>query len=55
MTDTPVHDFLLPRLEQLLADAAANGIDRTIAVAVLTDIVTGPGMNPTHLATDIDA
>jgi hypothetical protein len=55
MTDTPAHDWLLPRLQQMLADAEAAGIERSIAVAVLTDLVTGEGFNPTHVATDIDA
>ncbi len=55
MTDTPAHDWLKPRLEQLLADAEAAGIERSIAVAVLTDIVTGTGFNAGHLAGDMDA
>ncbi len=55
MSDTPAHDWLLPRLEQMLTEAETAGIERTIAIAVLTDMVTGPGFNPTHLATDIDA
>ncbi|WP_419730418.1 hypothetical protein [Lichenicola sp.] len=55
MTDTPAHDWLLPRLEQLLTEAAQAGIERTVAIAVLTDLITGEGFNPTHIATDIDA
>ena len=55
MTDTPAHDWLRPKLEQLLTEAETAGIERSIAIAVLTDIVTGVGFNPTHLATDIDA
>ena len=42
---TPAHDFLLPRLTALLDEAAANGIARDVAVAVLTDLVTGPAFN----------
>ncbi len=55
MTDTPAHDWLKPRLEQLLTEAEAAGIERSIAVAVLTDIVTGADFNASHLASDIDA
>ena len=55
MTDPPAQDWLRPRLERLLADAEAAGIERSIAVAVLTDIVTGEGFNPGHLASDVDA
>ncbi len=49
MTSTPARDFLLPRLTALLADAAAQGIAREVAVAVLIDLVTGPGFNDTPL------
>jgi hypothetical protein len=55
MTATPAHDWLQPRLEQLLMEAEAAGIERSIAVAVVTDIITGAGFNPTHLASDVDA
>ena len=55
MSDTPAHDWLRPRLEQLLAEAEAAGIERSIATAVLTDLVTGAGFNPAHLAGDVDA
>lgn len=55
MSDTPAHDWLKPKLDELLMQAEAAGIERTIAIAVLTDIVTGAGYNPTHLSTDIDA
>ncbi len=44
-TATPAHDFLLPRLTALLADAEQGGIARDVAVAVLIDIVTGNGFN----------
>jgi hypothetical protein len=49
MTDTPARDFLLPRLEALLAEAKARGISRDVAVAVLIDLVEGPGFNDTPL------
>ncbi len=44
-SDTPGHDFLLPRLGALVAQAEAHGIDRQVAVAVLTDLITGPEFN----------
>ena len=55
MTDTPAHDWLRPRLQQLVAEAEAAGIERSIAVAVLTDIITGADFDPGHLAGDLDA
>jgi hypothetical protein len=42
---TPVHDWVLPRLNALIAEAAANGMEREVVVAVITDIVEGPGYN----------
>jgi hypothetical protein len=42
---TPGHDFLLPRLTALVAEAQAAGIAHDVAVAVLTDLITGPGFN----------
>lgn len=42
---TPVHDWVVPRLDALLAEAVKNGMDREVVVAVLTDIITGPGYN----------
>ncbi len=44
-SDTPGHDFLLPRLTELVRQAEANGIGREVAVAVLTDLITGPQFN----------
>jgi hypothetical protein len=41
-SDTPVHDFLLPRLTALVEEAVARGFARDVAVAVLIDMVTGP-------------
>ena len=55
MSETPAHDWLRPRLQRLVADAEAAGIEREIAVAVLTDIITGEGFNPSHLAGDTGA
>ncbi len=42
---TPVHDWVLPRLNALIAEAAKNGMDRQVVIAVITDIVEGPGYN----------
>ena len=44
-SDTPAHDFLQPALVALLDEATAKGISREVAVAVLTDLVTGPAFN----------
>ena len=41
-TDSPVHDFMLPRLTALVNEAVATGIARDVAVAVLIDLVTSP-------------
>jgi hypothetical protein len=48
-TETPARDFLLPRLNALLADAAVAGFGRDVSVAVLIDLVTGPGFNDVPL------
>ena len=42
---TPVRDWILPRLDALVAEGVRNGMDRQVIVAVLTDIVEGPGYN----------
>jgi hypothetical protein len=42
---TPVRDWVLPRLDALIAEAVTSGIDREVVVAVITDIVEGPGYN----------
>lgn len=41
-SDSPVRDFLLPRLAGLVNEAMAHGIARDVAVAVLIDLVTSP-------------
>jgi hypothetical protein len=46
MTQTPAHDWLLPRLLELLEQARAAGIPREVAVAVLADLIEGPDFNP---------
>lgn len=45
MSDTPVHDWLRPRLIELLRQAEIAGLERAIVVAVLTDLVTAPPFN----------
>jgi hypothetical protein len=45
MPTTPVRDWLLPRLDALIAEAVQNGMDRQVVVAVITDIVEGPDYN----------
>ncbi|HEX3982570.1 MAG TPA: hypothetical protein VHX12_02655 [Acidisoma sp.] len=45
MPSTPVHDWIKPRLDALLEEAVGKGMDRQVVVAVLTDIVEGPGYN----------
>ena len=42
---TPVHDWIVPRLDALIAEGVRSGIDRQVLVAVITDIVEGPGYN----------
>jgi hypothetical protein len=41
-SNSPVHDFLLPRLTALVNDAVATGLPRDVVVAVLIDLVTSP-------------
>lgn len=50
MAGTPVHDWVKPRLDALVAEAVAQGMDREVVVAVLTDIVEGPGYNTAVVA-----
>lgn len=44
-SDTPAHDFLQPALAALVNEAVTKGISRDVAVAVLTDLITGPDFN----------
>jgi hypothetical protein len=41
-SDSPVHDFLLPRLTALINETVATGTTREIAVAVMIDLITSP-------------
>ena len=45
MTDEPIHDWLRPRLRDLVAQAEAAGFNRQTVIAVLIDEITGPGFN----------
>jgi hypothetical protein len=38
--DSPIHDFVLPRLTLLVDDAVAAGAPREVAVAVIIDLIT---------------
>ena len=39
-TDSPIHEFVLPRLTALVNDAVAAGTTREVAVAVIIDLIT---------------
>ena len=41
-SDTPIHDFVLPRISALVDEAVAQGFARDIVVAVVIDIITAP-------------
>ena len=43
-SDTPMHDFLLPRITALVDEAVAQGFARDIVVAVIIDIITASSM-----------
>ncbi|GAB0114042.1 hypothetical protein [Acidisoma sp. C75] len=45
MATTPVHDWLKPRLDALVEEGLKQGMARDVLVAVITDIVAGPGYN----------
>nr|WP_294506168.1 hypothetical protein [uncultured Rhodopila sp.] len=39
-SDSPIHDFVLPRLAALVTDTVAAGATREVAVAVIIDLIT---------------
>jgi hypothetical protein len=39
-SDSPIHDFVLPRLTALVNDAIAAGATMEVAVAVIIDLIT---------------
>lgn len=45
MSDTPVHNWLRPRLADLVRQAERAGFDRQTVIAVLTDLITSPPFN----------
>ena len=46
MSDSPVHEWLAPRLRTLVREAETAGFPRQTVVAVITDLITGPAYNP---------
>ncbi len=52
MSSTPVRDWIVPRLDALLAEAVANGMDRLAVVAVITDLISGDEYNTVGLPED---
>ncbi len=46
MSETPLHDWLWPRLQALLRAAEAAGFQRDAAVAVLVDQLTSVPVDP---------
>ena len=52
MSQTPVHDWMLPRLQRLVDEAIAAGFDPLKVTAVLTDILASTNLDhqpPTKL------
>lgn len=45
MSETPLHEWMTPRLRALLEDAAKAGFDRQTAVAVIIDLIESPRFN----------
>jgi hypothetical protein len=45
MTETPVHDWLRPRLAELVRQAEGAGFDRDTVIAVLSDLIDSPPFN----------
>jgi len=54
-SDTPIHDFLRPRLNALVAAIVDQGHPRDAAVACLIDIVTAPDFDTTPPDPSVDA
>ena len=46
MSDTPLHDWMTPRLNALLDEAVKAGFDRQIAVDVVIDLIESVRLNP---------
>ncbi len=45
MTDTPLHDWVRPRLQALVDGAIAAGFDPVTVTAVLTDILASTSLD----------
>jgi hypothetical protein len=45
MNETPVHDWLRPRLAELVRQAEDAGFDRNTVIAVLSDLIDSPPFN----------
>jgi len=45
MSETPLHDWLRPRLTELIRQAERAGFKRDAVIAVLTDLITAPPFN----------
>ena len=45
MSETPVHDWLRPRLAELVRQAERAGFARDTVIAVITDLITTPPFN----------
>lgn len=57
MTETPARDWLRPRVEALMLEAAAAGFPGDVVTAVLTDLLDGEFNTapvPTEVADDRD-
>jgi hypothetical protein len=45
MKQTPAHDWMHPRLIELLADAKRVGISKEMSITVLSDLIEGTEFN----------
>ncbi len=45
MSETPLHDWMMPRLESLLEEARKAGFERQTAVAVIIDLIESSRFN----------
>jgi hypothetical protein len=45
MSETPIHDWLRPRLADLVRQAERAGFERQAVIAVMTDLITEPPYN----------
>jgi hypothetical protein len=52
MSEVAPHDWYRPKLDALVAEAEAAGIARDVSVAVITDLVNGPGYSEAPLKTE---